>query len=304
MDGDRYGPALSRRRFLASVGLLGAGAALTAAAGPAASARLGAAAGPVRDLSTTAAEALRLVAGDTFRGLVAWVVPGDDPYSVAQGMSDDRPGAIAAAADRFLMEGLDGLLPLPDSVVTPLARAVARGVREAGGPALPSPSPLDRALDDALLTALGNDGSTPVSLLLALLLNLVAVEVRPDAVAGPFPASPFANLSWDDKTAAMRVLEEDHQRLAAAIDGDLDEPSRAALSGLLDYASASIVHFTAFGAYSEYHAFDPETGEARERPIGWELTSFAPGRRTPADGWDEFKGYHQGMRTFAPESSR
>lgn len=298
-------PTLGRRRFLAMVGLLGAGSvAARGTAGRATGVVQLDAAGPVRDAAGTAAEALRLLATDTYRGLASWVVPGPDPYSVAQGVTDDRPGGVDAAADRFLMEGLDGLLPLPDTLVGPAARALARGVREAGGPDLPPPSPLDRTLDDALVAVLGNDGSTPVSLLVALLLNLAAVEVRPDGVAGAFPASPFASLSWDDKTAAMRILEEDHPRIAATIDGDLDEPSRQSLSGLLDYASSSIVHFTAFGAYSEFHALDPATGVATERPIGWELTDFAPGRHTPADGWDELRGYHQGMRTFAPESSR
>src|SRR5919204_3213071 len=36
------------------------------------------------------------VVTDTFSGLVAFVVPGSDPYSVAQGASTSEPGGIAA----------------------------------------------------------------------------------------------------------------------------------------------------------------------------------------------------------------
>jgi hypothetical protein len=50
---------------------------------------------------------------DTINGLVAFVTPGDDEYSVAQGVSTKRPGGIAAGATRALIEALDRSVPPP-----------------------------------------------------------------------------------------------------------------------------------------------------------------------------------------------
>ena len=114
---------------------------------------------------------------DTYNGLAAMVWPGDDPYSVAQGEWNDRPGAIAANAGRHLVVLLDGLVPQP-------------------------------------VAALGEDRDTvPLSGAVASAINTVALEVNPAAMGGSFP-SPFAGLSFADKAAVWGILEEDTRQVA------------------------------------------------------------------------------------------
>ena len=55
------------------------------------------------------------VAGDdyttqAFKALAAYVVPGDDPYSVQQGLTRPGPGGVAAGADRMLRATYDGAI--------------------------------------------------------------------------------------------------------------------------------------------------------------------------------------------------
>src|SRR6266487_2673056 len=55
---------------------------------------------------------------DTLNGLIAFVVPGPDPYSVAQGVSTQEPGGIDADIVQGLAAGLDAALPLPSISTT------------------------------------------------------------------------------------------------------------------------------------------------------------------------------------------
>lgn len=108
---------------------------------------------------------------DTFNGLVAFVLPGDDAYSVAQGEAADGPGAIAAGTTDALIANLDRFLPQPD----------APGA---------------------------NNETVPLSGAVANLLNVVALRVNPVAAGGAFP-SPFARLSFAEKAEVFRILEEE-----------------------------------------------------------------------------------------------
>jgi hypothetical protein len=67
---------------------------------------------------------------DTFNGLVAFVVPGPDPYSVAQGESTVEPGGIDAFATPALIAGLTFAQPSQPlaATVTSLLNLVAQGV--------------------------------------------------------------------------------------------------------------------------------------------------------------------------------
>lgn len=106
---------------------------------------------------------------DTFNGLAAFILPGDDPYSVAQGESAKGPGAVGSG------------------VVAPFIRA----------------------LDDFVpLAALGPDATLPSSGGVASLLNRYATEVAPAASGGAFP-SPFARLTFAQKAEVFKRLESD-----------------------------------------------------------------------------------------------
>lgn len=89
--------ALSRRTFLTRAGMAGAGAAFAQLPGfLAGKGWLEAALAAESDLTR-----------DTMNGLVAFVVPGPDAYSKAQGQGSKTPGAIAAKTTGAVIELLD-----------------------------------------------------------------------------------------------------------------------------------------------------------------------------------------------------
>ena len=109
---------------------------------------------------------------DSLNGLVAFVLPGDDPFSVAQGQTAPGPGGVAGGTVEGVVSVLDHVVPLPD-------------------------------------TAGANDQSIPLAAAVAGLLDAVAVVVNPlAAVAGAGPSlSPFARLPFGDKAKVMQLLE-------------------------------------------------------------------------------------------------
>lgn len=148
---------LSRRQFLGRCGALGA--ALVAL--PQALAEQG-------WLDEAAAAELDLTR-DTFNGLVAFVTPGDDEYSLAQGVATGGPGGIAAGATPAMIEALDDYVPFP--------------------------------------LVGGSTGTTvPASGGVAQLLNSYATQVNPGAARGGF-VSPFAGLSFEEKGEVFRRLQ-------------------------------------------------------------------------------------------------
>lgn len=108
---------------------------------------------------------------DTINALVAFGMPGNDEYSVAQGVWTDGPGGIAAGATEAIIGTFDRAVPAP----------------LVGGPS----------------------GTTlPASGGVAQLLNTYAVQVSPAASRGGF-ASPFARLSFEEKGEVFRRFESD-----------------------------------------------------------------------------------------------
>src|SRR5215510_3944320 len=78
---------------------------------------------------------------DTMNAFVAFVVPGPDEYSVAQGVSTPEPGGIDAGATAFLIGALDLSAPFaPDfaSTLAGILNDIARQVNP--GASRPSPS--------------------------------------------------------------------------------------------------------------------------------------------------------------------
>jgi hypothetical protein len=151
---------ISRRQFLTRAGALGFGAALV---------QLPAALRGKGWLDEAAAQDPD-VTRDTINGLVAFVVPGPDEYSVAQGETSDTPGAIDAGATDNLILNLDAFLPNAD------------------------------------LGPFNNDGTVPLSGAVASLLNSTAAQVDPLAAGGGFP-SHFSRLSFADKTEVFKRIE-------------------------------------------------------------------------------------------------
>src|SRR5207247_2568269 len=106
---------------------------------------------------------------DTLSGLVAFILPGDDEYSRAQGTPTAEPGGIAAGTVPVFIADLDRFVPA-----------------SVGG----SPSQ-----------------TIPASGGVASLLNDYALQVNP-AADGPF-ISPFARLSFAEKAEVFRRFEAD-----------------------------------------------------------------------------------------------
>ncbi|MQA74872.1 MAG: hypothetical protein GEU88_11115 [Solirubrobacterales bacterium] len=292
----------NRRQFLIRTGALGAAA--TVALNPS----IGRAAGVLDPLiDEIAGPALKLLARDTIAGLVAFEVPGNDRYSRAQRVTDARPGGIDARGDELLLIDLDEFLPIPDTYVRALAAGFSTAVSEI-------PVPLDLLgplgglgerlalhMDDALRAFTRSDAAVPLSLLIALILNFLATQVKPSSVLGAIPGSPFASLDFDDKARALEALESADANLVAALDNGAPEPLEGSLSGLLKFVGGALQEFGAYLSYVEWGVYDPATKSVSKRPVGWDLTRYMPGRTTPADGWDELIGYFEGRSSTATD---
>jgi hypothetical protein len=294
----------SRRQFLWRTGTLGAAASVALYPSIA---RAAGVLDPV--INQIAAPALKALARDTIAGLVAFEVPGSDKYSRAQGVTSSRPGGIdARATDVFLID-LDSFLPFPDTYAHALAASFTTSVSEI-------PVPLDLLgplahlgekfapqMDDALRSLTQSDAAVPLSLVIALMLNFLATQVKPGSVAGPIPTSPFANLSFDDKAKAFEALEATDSDLLATLDSNAPEPLKDSLSGLLKFVGGALQEFGAYLSYGEWGVFDTQTKTVSKRPVGWDLSNYMPGRTTPADGWDEFIGYFEGRQSTSTDPS-
>lgn len=110
------------------------------------------------------------VVQDTLSGLIAFVLPGDDDYSRAQGDSTKEPGGLAAGTLPVFIRNLDAFVPV--------------AVPGAGTETLPASGGV------------------------ATLLNRYALEVNPAASSGQF-ASPFARLSNAEKAEVFKRFESD-----------------------------------------------------------------------------------------------
>jgi hypothetical protein len=153
------GQGFTRRVLLERAGMLGAATAL---------AQLPALLDAHGLLDEALAQSSDLVV-DTFNGLAAFILPGDDPYSVAQGQSAGSPGGVGSGAVPVLIQNLDDYVPL---------------------------------------AALGPGATLPASGGVATLLNAYANQVNPAASNGSFP-SPFARLSFEEKAQVFQRIESD-----------------------------------------------------------------------------------------------
>ena len=217
-------PSLTRRDFLARTGILGAMVAMVGVAGPGV---LPAWAQSPDDLAPVLAQLRTVLAEltrDTFDGLASFVVPGPDPYSIAQGVTSTKPGGIAAKATQFLIESADFFVPFPDRNLAGIAVALSEGLRTSPVPLPPElagiPLTVTNQLEEAVRAYTENDQAIPLSLVFALTINQLAVATNPAAVSGAF-LSPFARLSYAEKLAAWEMFEGGNPDIVAMIDANL-----------------------------------------------------------------------------------
>jgi hypothetical protein len=290
------GGSYTRRDFIVRSGILGAAIAIGWVPGAALPPALAQTADdlPLSDIGGL----LRMLARDTFDGFASMVVPGPDAYSVAQGVTAVGPGAIDAGVSTLLMNTFDHFIALPDLALANVAVALSAGL---AAPPLSLPptlakvaTPVTNQLDDALRKFTENDQAIPVSVVLALVLDQAAIAVNPAAVSGPF-VSPFARLSFDEKLAAMELLETASADVVGTIDGQLPDSETGSASGLIRFTTNAIFAVAGFGAYAEQAVFNPVARRLTGRPVGWSATGYQP--NGPVAGWAEFQGYFRGHRS-------
>jgi len=282
--------SFSRRAFLARAGILGA---VAATAGSIGAADVLAGCSPSRratgidgnsalaGLVSALRPVLDYLAHDTMCGLAAFALPGNDQYSEAQGTLDPTPGAVAARAPAFLTDSLDRFVPFPDQLARPLAAAFSTALADLHLPLPNSIASLSGQfvdnVDSALALLLDNDQTIPLSLAVAILLNLLATQVQPSTslTIGP-DLSPFSRLAFAQKAEAFSLLEGAASSLVEALDMRLPEPLHDSVSGLLKFVGGSLLEFAAFGSANEWGVFDPATKQLTARPVGWTLTGYQP----------------------------
>jgi hypothetical protein len=109
---------------------------------------------------------------DALNGVVAFVVPGPDAYSVAQGVSTLEPGGIDAGTTAALVATLDRLQPAPPPFPT-LSAAVATILDGVAGQAFGTPFAALTFAQKAAVFA-GIEGDPALAPLAGALLPLVA----------------------------------------------------------------------------------------------------------------------------------
>jgi hypothetical protein len=287
---------LSRRAFLARVGILGAA---VGGGGVLARSLLAPADAATNPLLPPAVDLIRPVlaelARDTMNGLTVFAMPGPDAYSRTQGTPSRTPGAIEAGATDFIINSLDNFVPFPDELAQPIGAALVTGLADSGIE-LPGLDVLPvqlHSLDKALAAYLESDEALPLSFPIAGLLNLMATQVNPLAVNGPH-LSPFARLSYAEKAQAFELIEKTDADLVALLDVHFPEPLKDSVSGLLKFVGGALIEFATFGAYGESAVYDKVRRTLRKRPVGWTATGYQPDG--PVEGWDDFIGYYQGRQ--------
>jgi hypothetical protein len=203
---------------------------------------------------------------DTFNGLVAFILPGDDAYSVLQGETADGPGGVAAGAASALMANLDRYLPTPHLHVLGL---------------------------DLGITGLD---TVPLSAAVANLLDALALIVNPLALNPVTPkgvsVSAFSHLSSADKAKVFQLLES-----LEVPDGAIPEPFTR-VSGNLSFIAGIVPAFTGFLVGNEAGVYSAATKSLNGTPVSWQISGYQP--HGPVEGWNELKGYYAGRKKASP----
>ena len=203
---------------------------------------------------------------DTIDGVVAFILPGDDPYSVLQGHTANGPGGVAGGAGKTLIANLDRYLPTPHV-----------------------------SLFGVDLGIPGVD-TVPLSAAIANLLDVMALRLNPLAIApltpGGVSVSAFSHLWFAQKAQVFQELESLHLP-----DNELPEPFTQA-SGNVSFLFGILPAFTGFLVGNEAGAYEPATRSLTSRPVSWQISGYQP--NGPVEGWNELKGYYRGRRKASP----
>jgi hypothetical protein len=231
---------------------------------------------------------------ETMSAVAAFVVPGNDPFSVQQGVTTPEGGGVEAGAPQFLTMALNQVLMDPTLIDM---------IWDRYGPdleALPIPDGLTTCAPTG--SAIEQEGTVPLAPVVMLLINLLAVQAVPGSVAGPFHV-PFARLTWAEKAEVWRRFEALPDGFRPP-DAPFELPIVSdvislldSLAGIIDYSSGAILELCGLFTYAELLAFDREARILTHRPLGWDLSNYLPGLLWPPDGWDELLGYYQGRRS-------
>ncbi|RZL01929.1 MAG: hypothetical protein EOP36_09565 [Rubrivivax sp.] len=287
VEEERPAGGLSRRRFTAAMG----GATTLAGVAPFAlhtPSALAQSTSPSRLERLNAM--LNLFARDTLAGVSAFAVPGSDLYSLVQGQATFQQGGVAAKNDAFLVFMFDNYLPLPPPLGTSLSASLGAPLR---GLSLPWGDGTKLDVGAAVTELLNVRDSLPLATIVALLLNAVALSVRPSSIVGPF-LSPFSRLSWKDKARVLELFENPGTEVLGAM-GNVPTGLIKTVLAYVQLIALGLMAFAGFGSYSEWAVIDPATRQLRSRPVGWTLSKYQP--NGPVEGWDEFRGYYQDRRS-------
>jgi hypothetical protein len=133
---------------------------------------------------------------DTYNGLVAFVVPGPDAYSVAQGVHTPEPGGLDANIIDVFIATLDGIMPFVPAFSATVA-AILNGVAQQVNPSAAGSflSPFSRLLfaEKAAVFAV-MDSLDPIKPISGPLPGFVALLAYSEA--GVFDAATETLLSW------------------------------------------------------------------------------------------------------------
>ena len=277
------------------------------------------------------ANVLHRLVFDTFSGLLAFVAPGNDCYSVAQGgLPLTKPGgALANSLEEDLVDcELNGnflalqhlvntqpILPIDFlrtqiQVLTTALRLNPISLPISGiadSELIDLDEALDQLLDEGTLTPQNTGCQTlpPVglssSLLSSLLLNLVATLVDPSTLTTDpppgcgAPVTPFARLSFNDKETVFEELD----RFTSNENPVLSALLGPSLLGLLSLLGSGLLSAAAMVSYSEASNLDvqrlTETGQVDldlSRPVsGWDLSNYQKHQRGGVTVYDTVHGW-------------
>lgn len=236
---------------------------------------------------------------DTFAGVAAFMVPGNDSYSLDQGeFYLFQQGALESDTDDFMIEIFNSIMEVPDTVAADLMVAITDALDEVSGP-LPVGvaallSPLEqwvmRRLEEHINKLVDQNENIPLAHVFALLLNVMASQVNPWAPG--LKISPFSRLSWTEKAEVFKKFETELPDLLSSIASRLTGEMNEQIATLIRFAAGTTLQLSAFASYSEWHTYDSENRVLLGRPHGWNMSNYLP--NGPVEGWDDFIGYYQG----------